>query len=393
VSDLLGVLRKRVDLHARAEVVEYTSTFPEYEKKAVTPQFRAEILDVAVWSRLRTIDLACEDRELTAEDLAHIAEVGEQRARLGFSVRSAQQVLALHAKLMLREIHDATDNDNLTDLLRVAAWVGAQGARGTAAFFEGYLDEQRLRLSTARRLRMLVQLLLAGGPAVAQYAYGLGLRVHGHYLVVVVQVPGFTMRLGDSAYDDVVNTFFREHSVPVMWHGPDQLVALIPTEGGRSPLSIVGEDGRSLSIVRDLVAMIGRPCRVGSAVRPVAALADAFELAQRVAGVGRAEKVPRILPGVADVFVELGVLRMPEIDDTLRELAHCLANGPDLVATLDAYYRNDMNRLGTATALHIHPRTVDYRLQRVRELVEIDPGSVRGVRILATAVARALADT
>ena len=42
-------------------------------------------------------------------------------------------------------------------------------------------------------------------------------------------------------------------------------------------------------------------------------------------------------------------------------------------------------------ALHIHPRTLDYRLRRVREVTAIDPGSTKGVRVLTAAVARLLA--
>jgi sugar diacid utilization regulator len=51
-----------------------------------------------------------------------------------------------------------------------------------------------------------------------------------------------------------------------------------------------------------------------------------------------------------------------------------------------------MTALRTAAALHIHSRTLDYRLQRVRELVDLDPGSVRGIRVLSAAVIRVQAD-
>ena len=68
-----------------------------------------------------------------------------------------------------------------------------------------------------------------------------------------------------------------------------------------------------------------------------------------------------------------------------------VATGPDLVRTLDVSYRNDMNRLRAAVALHIHPRTLDYRLRRVREVTAADPGSTKGVRVLTAAVARLLA--
>jgi sugar diacid utilization regulator len=62
------------------------------------------------------------------------------------------------------------------------------------------------------------------------------------------------------------------------------------------------------------------------------------------------------------------------------------------VRTLDAYLRNDMRRADTAAGLNIHPRTLDYRLRRVRDLTGIDPGTALGVRAFSVAVARTLVD-
>ena len=51
-----------------------------------------------------------------------------------------------------------------------------------------------------------------------------------------------------------------------------------------------------------------------------------------------------------------------------------------------------MNRLLAAAYLYVHPRTLDYRLRRARELTGIDPTTTRGVRTLSAAVARILAE-
>jgi DNA-binding PucR family transcriptional regulator len=91
------------------------------------------------------------------------------------------------------------------------------------------------------------------------------------------------------------------------------------------------------------------------------------------------------------VFIELGAAELPEIDRWLHHLTQRLTNGPDLVGTLDAYYRNDLNRPRAAAALCIHPRSLDYRVQRVHELAGIDPASTHGIRILSTVVLRVLA--
>ncbi len=71
-------------------------------------------------------------------------------------------------------------------------------------------------------------------------------------------------------------------------------------------------------------------------------------------------------------------------------MARLLAPGPDLLLTLDAYYHCDMNRALTASTLNVHPRTLDYRLRRVRDLTGLDPASTRGVRVLSTVVTRDL---
>ncbi|CAM5531213.1 hypothetical protein SAURM35S_02268 [Streptomyces aurantiogriseus] len=68
---------------------------------------------------------------------------------------------------------------------------------------------------------------------------------------------------------------------------------------------------------------------------------------------------------------------VPFVDEWLRTVARRLSSGPDLVVTLDACYRCDMNRGAAATALNVHPRTLDYRLRRVRELTGVEPGSTR----------------
>ncbi|WP_282791857.1 helix-turn-helix domain-containing protein [Streptomyces sp. CC224B] len=146
-------------------------------------------------------------------------------------------------------------------------------------------------------------------------------------------------------------------------------------------------------LVRDFAGAIGRPCAAGTATAPLAELAGALARARRIsraAPLRHAPAGPRPHT-TADVFVELAVADVPLVDAWLATVAGRLEPGPDLVVTLDAYYRHDMDRSATAAALNVHPRTLDYRLRRVRELTGLPPGSTRGVRILSAAVTRRLA--
>ncbi|MEN3585960.1 helix-turn-helix domain-containing protein [Streptomyces sp. ZYX-F-203] len=142
--------------------------------------------------------------------------------------------------------------------------------------------------------------------------------------------------------------------------------------------------------VGDFARVLGRPCAVGTVPARPPRLAEALERARRIsrsAPARRASAPPRPHT-LADVFVELAVADVPFVEDWLCGLARRLESGPDLLVTLDAYYRHDMRRRSTASALNIHTRTLDYRLRRARELTGIDPGSTRGVRTLSAVVTR-----
>ena len=70
----------------------------------------------------------------------------------------------------------------------------------------------------------------------------------------------------------------------------------------------------------------------------------------------------------------------------------------DLLNTLDAYLSNDCNMKATAAAIHAHRHTVSYRLDRIRELTELDPArsedrerlgvGIKAYRILEPALPR-----
>ncbi|WP_107104259.1 helix-turn-helix domain-containing protein [Streptomyces sp. Root1310] len=145
-------------------------------------------------------------------------------------------------------------------------------------------------------------------------------------------------------------------------------------------------------LVQDFARALGCPCAAGTASAPLSELSGALDRARRISRAAPLRRAStRLRPHtLADVFVELAVADVPFVDEWLRTVARSLRPGPDLLVTLDAYYRHDMNRGSAATALNVHPRTLDYRLRRVRELTGIDPGSTHGVRILGSAVTRSL---
>lgn len=49
------------------------------------------------------------------------------------------------------------------------------------------------------------------------------------------------------------------------------------------------------------------------------------------------------------------------------------ANGTELAQTLEACFDNNQVMAQTASQLFVHPKTLKYRLQRIRDILGVDP--------------------
>ncbi|MFF3288294.1 PucR family transcriptional regulator [Streptomyces sp. NPDC003023] len=78
--------------------------------------------------------------------------------------------------------------------------------------------------------------------------------------------------------------------------------------------------------------------------------------------------------------------------DRLARLLDPLEAAPELLETLTGYLAHGQSRKRTATALHVHPNTVDYRLRRLTELTGLDVRDpVCVVRLTAALIGRSMA--
>ena len=365
---------------ANAERVVETCTteLAEYAAAARDPREHADMLDFAVFIRRRTIDLVAADEPLTEDDLAVVAATGERRGETGMSRTSLRRLLTLHAGATLTEIQEASGPHDLAMTMRMLGWLGPQGAAAQQAYTSGFLKGQKHFLPLMAQVRQFAEMLLADEAAALANGGNLGIQVPGSYRVIVVRTSDVAAELSTEA----VHVVWRRYHAPATWYGLGEFVALLPAE----------QDTTATRLISDLTEIIGGPFSVGTASGAATALSEAFALARRVSRVTRPETAPGHLHTAADVFIELGAADLPEIDRWLHHLAQRLAGGPGLVETLDAYYRQDLNRPRAAAALRIHPRSLDYRLRRARELSGIDPTGTQGIRILGTVVSRVLAN-
>ncbi|GAA2619916.1 helix-turn-helix domain-containing protein [Actinomadura fulvescens] len=384
MNGLFKLLWDRVDENARRAVDVYISEVPDFRSVAEDERARASMLDFAVRLRRREAELAADGAPFTDRDLAMLTAFGEERGGQGVSLMSRGRVLDLHDVLTLREIHEAAGLNEVDHVTEMIGWLPANGLAGQNAYTRGFLNGHQRSQSFVKRVQDLAATLLADISVASGLPERLGMRLADRYVITVVRVTGGPLPNGRGR-EEIVGALLKSHQVPMTWREPDELVAVLPCG------DVAAAEEHALCLVRDFARMVGRPCAAGAAAGQARALRDTVALARRISRVAPVDTVPRRVHVMADVFVELGVAELPQADEWLRGLARRLAGGPDLVATLDAYYQHDMNRLHTAGALRIHPRTLDYRLRRARELVEMDPGSLQGVRVLSAVVTHVLA--
>jgi hypothetical protein len=383
MGGLFTLLQNRVDRNAQRAVEVYTAELPDFRVAAAKTPVRSAMLDFAVLLRRREAELAADGEPFTPEDLAVLTAYGTERGRQAVSFASQRRVMVLHSTLTLREIQEAAGPSDVDHLMHMLSWLPANGLAAQRAYTRGYLVGQKSFLPLVSRVRQLAKALLADNAAASDLADSLDLRVPNCYLVLSVRVTGSP--IGEDGRDQIVNTLLRRSRLPMVWDQPDDFIALLPANPACAPEQV---EAQALALAAELAELVAQPCSVGAAVAKAGALAEAANLAGRVSRVSPPQVMPSHLPTMRDMFVELGVAELPQVDEWLTDLGRQLSTGPDLVHTLDMFYRHDMNRLNTAGELRIHPRTLDYRLHRVRELVGIDPSSTRGIRTLSTAVTR-----
>jgi DNA-binding PucR family transcriptional regulator len=151
------------------------------------------------------------------------------------------------------------------------------------------------------------------------------------------------------------------------------LIAVVlprPADDQANAVSKVG----AMAISGDLQSGITRRVGISGPVNMVKSFPEALREAQFALSAATVERGPVV------VFEQLGVLRFllaPAERSDLDQFAHLVLgrlvayeakHGTRLVATLDAYLASNCSLNATAKKLFIHPKTMSYRMQRIREI-------------------------
>ncbi|MFF2750327.1 PucR family transcriptional regulator [Kitasatospora sp. NPDC058048] len=360
------------------------------------------------------------DTERRIRALAHTVRTGAPAPTEEFTAvreaaaRRAEEGLPLDAVLLAHHLglevcwefvtRHARDGD-AGDLLVLNRLLLDQLRRAATAAGAGYLDGRHPTTDRRGATRhSLLGALLAGTPADGA-AGRAGVRLPSGYAVLCLSVadhpdehspgidPGIAARRKLRRFEAELDHRTRQSA----------LTALTPTGGlvlvpfGPSP----GPDGDDpdeapwpllAATLAAAARAAGAPVLAGAASAAPAEVPGAAALAHEVLDVARAFGRPPGLHRLDDILLEYQLTRPGQARSRLAALLEPLADSGELLITLRTHLAGGLNRRHTASALHLHPNTVDYRLRRIAALTGLDPTRPADVPRITAAIAARTAE-
>lgn len=379
-ASLYARVQKRVPALARRMIETFLEEVPLY-RLLPREQLEGEVLAICE-DNLRTFFATLmDDRMPTEEELAEPRASAARRAQERVPLSSVLTAYHVGGRIGWGALCDEARPEETPELLAAADHVQRYVQAATTVVATSYLQEQQAIVGEeSDALRSLVGALLAGEPADA-LAERLGRRLPSRWVVLALDLGPHP----DEATAGAVAARRKVRRVQAALDGVEGEPALgrLHAEGG---IVLLPDLGQPLDELCELLqAAAGAPVRVGAARAPsTAGIEPAAAQAREVLRLADAAPGLYVL---RDVLLDYQLSRPSDAQEHLAELVAPLERFPDLLRTLEVYLEHDLDRRRTAAALHVHPNTLDYRLKRVVELTGLEPGTTKGLQLLAGAVA------
>jgi len=386
-------VERQVPKLARAMIEAFVKEIPLY---SLLPreQLEGEILAITT-SNLRLFFAALrEGRDLSSEELGDVRTSAVRRAEERVPLDAVLSAYHVGGRIGWQALVDNAQPDETADVIAAGARVLLYVQQVSAAVAAAYLEEQQTIYGEERDARRALASALLSGEAADSLAARLGVRIAPAYLVVSLHLdkhPDESER-GVGGAIAARRKVRRVQSTLDEWAGEPVLSLLEPSGG--AALIPTGVDNRAevADLLSELVGKLslaaGSEVLAGGAV--ATGVTDIYRAGRQASDIVRlARQLGRPPAGylLQDVLLEYQLTRPSDAHAALSGLLDPLDRNPDLPHTLAVYLEHDLDRRRTASALHVHPNTLDYRLRRIVELTGLDPSTSRGLQLLGAALA------
>lgn len=332
-----------------------------------------------------------DDQTLQKADLRVAHERGAQRAEDGMPLS-----LVLHnwfhgAHMFLEFCAAAAGPEDAEGLSYIAMACFRLHETMVCAVTDAYQAEQAVIVSEERGANHLLARLLVSGQDAAAEAERFGIPLADAYAVLAMS---FGRQPDEQTGDDTGRAVagrrkLRQVNRVLGQHGRIPILALLEPDGGQVLLPGDGADAfrEATDLVTRINAAVGVPVTAALVERATwASLPRSSELAQELLRLVQAEGRPPGVYRISDASLAYHLTRRTAATEHLLAVLAPLDPFPELLETLETYYAHDLDRGPTARALRVHPNTVNNRLNRIADLLGMDPGKVDAVMKLGAAL-------
>lgn len=385
--DRPDMIRRLLDT-VRAEIPEYRLLPPEAMTSDVTK---------AIENALRLFVETLRSRTFPGDDaLSVLRESAARRAEEGIPVASVLAAYHLGVEVVWDHVTRDIGPADLADLMAVNRLVLGYLRLVSAAVSAGYVEERQIMLGDEHASRHAVLSALLAGEAVEEVAGRAGFRLPPAYQVLSAAIGPHPDELAAGVDAGVAaRRKLRRLRAELARRVHEPVLVALSEVGGIALLPVAVEvEALTPAHTQELAATVralGRAARADLTVAAVAAapsgVAAAASLAGEVLDVVQRSGRPPGLYQLEDVLVEFHLSRRSAATPRFAALLAPLAERPELLDTVTCFLRTGQNRRRTATELHLHPNTVDYRLRRVAALTGLDPTRPRDTVLIELALA------
>ncbi|MFB9318201.1 PucR family transcriptional regulator [Cryptosporangium minutisporangium] len=363
-----------------AVVAELVDRLPVYASLP-SEELRRDIAGV-VQRSLRAFARFLRDGVLpTDDDVLALRESATRRAEEGIPLEAVIDAYFLGAQYVLDELTRQTDHRGIASLPALCRLLLAYLRPVTGAVLAGYAQHLSASDSAERGAQQTLLAALLDGKPAAEAADRAGATLPAGYLVLSIDIAAHPDETTPGV-DPLIagRRKLRRLSTELQHVSRGAALTRLSTAGGLVLLPIAGEpdslpESEWLRLAGD-VEKLRRHCGAELTVGVVAAEPSGVAAAARLAtevrevatAVGRGPGVHRL----TDVLLEYQLSRPGPARDQLAVLLAPLAERPELLGTLRAYFACDLDRRRTGTDLRVHPNTVDYRLRKITALTGLD---------------------
>lgn len=385
LSDAAERLSHRLDEVTAAMLARILDEVPVYRR--LPPDGLANVEQLASRNTRVLSEALRTGGSLHREDLRYVAEHARERLRRGVSLESMLHayrvgLTAFWEECIAEGVALGFSRDTALELARRTSELSDDLTTHAA---ETYVrEESRLRALSDQAARDLLEMLLRGehdNEVLRSHLAFPGLDSAERLVVVVGQISSSA-----KTQSDALDTASQALSRALRTGGAAPLVAVrTGTVVAVAPVEAAVSVPERLHRVHDELREEGTQvlCGLSSPRAGLAGIPGGFDQAALALSCASAERpvvslselpvIQSLLLGATSTMRSVLAAQAREIDLDGRDPL------PMMRETLQAFGEADMNVTRTARALHVHPNTLRYRLQRIRERTGRDPHTFRGL--------------